>query len=84
VLHSVKPTDALVCAFKMQGHKKYVYLHTEYMCVCVYVCMYVCVCMCMYVCMYVCIFLVFIDNMFHYKVILHVSGFLILLSVYVW
>ena len=55
--------------------------------VCMYVCMYVCVYVCMYVCIHacihVCIFLVFIDNMFHYKVILHVSSFLILLLVYV-
>ena len=58
---------------------------------CVYVCVYVCVaCVyvwvyvwCVYVwCVYVNIclfcFLVFIDNMFHYKVILHALSFLIL------
>ena len=36
------------------------------------------------VCVCVCVFLVFIDNMFHYKVILHVSSFLIVLLVYIW
>jgi len=49
------------------------------------ICMCLCMCVCMYVCMYVCMcvyvymfFLVFIDIMFHYKVILHVLSFLIL------
>jgi hypothetical protein len=52
-------------------------------CARVHVCMCVCVCARMCVCM--CVFLiVFIDNMFHYKVILHVSSFLILLLVYIW
>ena len=49
-------------------------------------CMYVCVCMCVYVfmhvgmyvcvCMYVCMyfFIYFINNMLHYRVILHVPG----------
>jgi len=46
------------------------------MCVCVTVGVRMCGCVCMF-------FLVFID-MFHYKVILHVSKFLILLLVYVW
>jgi len=55
------------------------------------VCMHARVCVCMCVCVVcvracVCVFLniVFIDNMFHYKVILHVSSFLIVLLVYVW
>jgi len=38
-------------------------------------------CMCVCVCFFL---IVFIDNMFHYKVILYVSSFLIVLLVYVW